>query len=403
MISKSDISSSKIIFNTTTTQEWIYKAYHFAKANNMGLAAWKLPNKDEFQVIIDQNGGEAISQVELEELQEGFIISPYNPQLHKSVFLSKQFFLKHPLKKDFQLADEYAEKNQALLEQIDQTDYREAEETPSISKPFSDIEKREYIELVERSIKEIEQGAFQKVVPSRVKTFKTEEPVQIAKAFFKACCKYSNAFVSLTFSPISGTWLGATPEILVKQDENGLFETVALAGTQQATEKPLMETSWTQKEIEEQALVARYIINCFKKIRLRDFNEIGPKTVQAGNLLHLKTFFSVDTQSVNFPQLASVMLKLLHPTSAVCGMPKEEAENFLSHQEKHNRAYFSGFLGPVGISNNTQLFVNLRCCRVEDQAVSFFAGAGITQDSIPEKEWLETEMKCKVLAEVVFN
>ena len=76
-----------------------------------------------------------------------------------------------------------------------------------------------------------------------------------------------------------------------------------------------------QKDIEEQALVERYVISCFKKIRLREYDEHGPKTMIAGNVLHLKTEFEVDMVATNFPQLGSVMLNLLHPTSAVCGMP----------------------------------------------------------------------------------
>ena len=47
-------------------------------------------------------------------------------------------------------------------------------------------------------------------------------------------------------------------------------------------------------------MVSRYIINCFKKIRLREFEEIGPKTVAAGNLLHLRTDFQVDMAATNF-------------------------------------------------------------------------------------------------------
>ena len=54
---------------------------------------------------------------------------------------------------------------------------------------------------------------------------------------------------------------------------------------------------------------------------------------QAGNLLHLKTEFAADMTATNFPQLGSVMLKLLHPTSAVCGMPHDKALQFLRDNE----------------------------------------------------------------------
>jgi isochorismate synthase len=167
----------------------------------------------------------------------------------------------------------------------------------------------------------------------------------------------------------------------------------------------VQEVRWSQKEIEEQAYVSRYIIECFKKIRLREYIEIGPKTVLAGNLMHLKTEYVVETTQVDYPGLISTMLGLLHPTSAVCGTPKEAAKSWIKSVEKHDRSLYSGYLGPVNIDQETHLFVNLRTVRLEpilDQIkATYFAGCGITEESSPEKEWLETEMKCQTLQRVL--
>ena len=96
------------------------------------------------------------------------------------------------------------------------------------------------------------------------------------------------------------------------------------------------------------------------------------------------------------------MLELLHPTSAVCGTPKTEALNYITRTENYKRELYSGFLGPVNIQKETHLFVNLRCLQVTENRLLFYAGAGITEDSDPEKEWKETEHKCKTL-ESIFN
>jgi isochorismate synthase len=173
---------------------------------------------------------------------------------------------------------------------------------------------------------------------------------------------------------------------------------MSLAGTQKAQgDNPLKSVAWTQKEIEEQALVGRYIVDCFKKIRLREYEEHGPKTVIAGNLLHLRSDFKVDMDATNFPQLGSVMLELLHPTSAVCGMPRQEALAFLATHEAFDRSLFAGFIGPVNINSETSIYVNLRTARLMEKQAILFAGAGVTEDSIPEKEWEETEMKCDII------
>ena len=263
-------------------------------------------------------------------------------------------------------------------------------------------EETHYVQLVNEGIKAIKAGHFQKVVPSRTKRVTLPEQFQMVQTFHELCERYPNAFVSLVSIPQVGTWLGATPEVLITVKDRRYFNTVALAGTQRwDLDRDLDDAAWRGKEIEEQALVSRYIINCFKKIRLREFDEQGPRTSRAGNLIHLKTDFKVDMQATNFPQLGTVMLKLLHPTSAVCGMPKESAENFLLAQEGYNREFYAGYLGPVNVQSLTSLYVNLRCMQWLGREALLYAGAGVTADSKPQKEWEETELKCNTLLSVI--
>ena len=148
-------------------------------------------------------------------------------------------------------------------------------------------------------------------------------------------------------------------------------------------------------------MVSRYIINRLKEIRLREFVEEGPMTVRAANLTHLCSTFTVDTKETNFPNLGDVMLNLLHPTSAVCGMPKPPAIELIKEIEQHNRKFYTGFLGPVNIDNHTSIYVNLRCMELFDGKANLFAGAGVTAFSNPEKEWEETELKCNTLLNVI--
>ena len=214
---------------------------------------------------------------------------------------------------------------------------------------------------------------------------------------FQICQAYDNPFVSFVSVPRVGTWIGASPETLISVTET-TFKTSSVGGTQILDPNvELPEVTWTQKEIEEQALVNRYIINCFKKIRLREFEEVGPRTIRAANLIHLRTDYLVDLTAVNFPQLGTVMLELLHPTSATCGMPKEKALRFIQETEVFDRAYYSGFLGPVNVLGASDIFVNLRCMQLQESSAILYSGAGITADSKPQKEWLETELKCDTL------
>jgi isochorismate synthase len=196
--------------------------------------------------------------------------------------------------------------------------------------------------------------------------------------------------------------LGASPELLVSIDAQDKFKTIALAGTLPYTSgMNLKSVAWTQKEIEEQALVSRYIINCFKKIRVREYVEHGPRTIIAGSLLHLRTDYEIDMKEVNFPQLGSVMLKLLHPTSAVCGMPLEPSLDFLQKNEGYDREFYSGYLGPVNFDGESKLFVNLRCIQIFENTARIYAGAGVTADSDPAKETEEVDMKIQSLNQII--
>lgn len=247
----------------------------------------------------------------------------------------------------------------------------------------------------------IEKEIVKKIVLARNKEFAFKDPIDPWKLFQSARSRFPEAFISLVALPEGKMWLGATPELLASQSQD-VFRTMALAGTRKYREKiPLEQTEWKQKEIEEQALVSRYIINCFKSIRLREFEEDGPKTVRAGNLLHLRTEFWVNQGEVQFPHLLKKMVDLLHPTSAVCGMPSEEAINFIRENENIDREFYAGYLGPVHIANQSFLFVNLRCARLFNNYARVYAGAGITAYSDPESEWQETELKINVLGEIL--
>ena len=74
---------------------------------------------------------------------------------------------------------------------------------------------------------------------------------------------------------------------------------------------------------------------------------------------------------------------------------------FIENAEKHSREFYTGFLGPVGIEDLIQLFVNLRCMKVGSKGLILFIGGGITHDSVAEEEWEETEIKADTLLSVL--
>ncbi|MEX1238148.1 MAG: chorismate-binding protein [Cyclobacteriaceae bacterium] len=371
----------------------------------MPLALWRMPGSGQKHLVISDNYRHLDSTAALEELDAGFLMAPFDKNKNR-LFLPADLFFTFEngnLKTHAGLKEEKSV--QWLQEQLRVTRIQQGRSfTSSSSLPPRSMtrDKASFIAMVERSIREIEKGTFEKIVPSRTKEILLPATFDAIESFQKLCANYPEALISFVSIPGVGTWLGASPEILVSVQDKSIFKTIALAGT--LPYQPGLDiraVAWTQKEIEEQALVERYVISCFKQIRLREYEEHGPKSVVAGNLIHLRSDFTVDIKAINFPQLGSVMLNLLHPTSAVCGMPLEPSLNFLQEHEHYDRGFYTGYLGPVNIKNNIGLFVNLRCMQVAGNHGILYAGAGVTIDSIPEKEWAETEIKFNTLLNVI--
>jgi isochorismate synthase len=391
------LSDSSLSTSLARLYAWLGKRQQQGAA----LALWKLPHSSHLNVLADPHYVRQTERIfELDE-RKGFLFEAFDPE-EMGFFLHAEGLVQ--MKIDEQGLHAPETEPMDWPHTVSQMNERVTENHEAIFTPYTRKKaggkaagREEYEDMVRTAIDAIRAGEMEKVVPARMHLEERPEGLDFINLLLKAALKYPNALVSLVSIPEAGTWLGATPEILVAQNQEGIFKTVALAGTQSLGTQSSKDLSWTQKEIEEQAMVSRYIINCFKKIRLREFQEMGPKTSQSGHLVHLKTEFTVDTRKESYPQLAAVMLELLHPTSAVCGMPKKPALQFLHQREGFDRSFFSGYLGPVNMQGDTRLFVNLRCMQILDAEIAFYAGAGITEDSVPSKEWVETEMKIETM------
>ena len=147
----------------------------------------------------------------------------------------------------------------------------------------------------------------------------------------------------------------------------------------------------------EQDYVASYIRRQLLSSGIHP-TESGPYPAYAGALSHLKTSFRFTLKDNN--RLGS-LLELLHPTPAVCGLPKEEAYRFILDNEGYDRRYYSGFIGWLDPDGKTDLYVNLRCMHIENGQLSFYAGGGLLASSELNDEWLETEKKLQTMKRLV--
>lgn len=228
-------------------------------------------------------------------------------------------------------------------------------------------------------------GSIRKVVLARQKTVECDRDIDCLQLFNRACQLYPTQMIVLVSTDECGTWLMATPEILLQGHEN-LWRTMALAGTMKACDE---HQGWSVKNIREQRLVSSYISKCLAA-HTHDIDQRGPMTAQAGALVHLKSEF---TFRLNNEAKVGELINDLYPTPAVCGIPKEETRHLITMFEPESREYYSGFMGPINIHGCTDLYVSLRCMKIRDNLCTLYAGGGLISDSVEKQEWQETEAK----------
>ena len=255
------------------------------------------------------------------------------------------------------------------------------------------IDKGEYLQLFQRFHQPLTNGTITKLVLSRSKDIVRKKGFSPGHAFFLAAEKYDHACVFLFHTPQSGTWLGSTPEILLSGG-NTSWQTMALAGTRYPHSGAV---SWDDKNLREQHLVTSYLLHQLSSFQITpEIN--GPYTSKAGNLAHLRTDFNF---SLPDESKIGTLLKALHPTPAVSGLPKEEAFQFILDHEGYDRRYYTGFLGMLEPMAETNIYVNLRCMEIGKSSLTLFAGSGLISSSNCRDEWKETEKKLETMASIV--
>lgn len=259
---------------------------------------------------------------------------------------------------------------------------------------------QEDFELFSQALK---RGEFSKLVLSSYFDFEAGAFLALDN-FIRACQVKPLLNVSLMAAPGAGAWFVATPESLLRQGkEPGSFNTMALAGTRVFDETRTDLVYWSQKDQDEQGFVSTYIREILNDFAA-EIKSTGPYSARAGGIMHLRTDFDFTLKQ---KERLGELIGALHPTPAVCGLPKKEAYDFICAHEHSQRAYYAGFFGELNLRGSTQLLVNLRTLQLmrlePDGAVAFrvYAGGGLLEASVFASEYQEIKTKAaNILANV---
>ena len=295
--------------------------------------------------------------------KEGFVVAPFSPLCHPEFYPTEDHLNKIP----------------ANIITVNHNDFK-----------FHIHSKVEYEDYVKRILVSLGGNEEHKVVASRRNIISWgSDPVSM---FETLCAAYPDAFVFFLSLKGHGTWIGASPELLLEKRGDRL-STMSLAGTR------LSDTvgPWDHKNIKEQRIVTEHIYRVFEKY-LHGVVESPATTRKAGNIEHLMTTITGEGNSkTNILSL----LEELSPTPALCGYPREKALETI-YREEGNRRLYGGFCGPISENGDFRFNVVLRCAFLyPDGKAILFAGGGITSHSAPELEWEETERKLNTLRDAL--
>jgi len=203
-------------------------------------------------------------------------------------------------------------------------------------------------------------------------------------------------------------YVGASPELLVRREgphvtSHPLAGTIALP----PNVAPDDYQNWllgSSKNLHEHAVPVDEVVSSLAGIFDRVEAEPTPSIVALRTLAHLGTWIHAYADNeVDSPDALEV-LKLLHPTAAVCGIPREDAARTLQELERHDRGHYAGPVGWIDHSGDGEWYIGIRGILLEGHRFEAWAGAGIVSESDPTAEREETRAKlASVLSSVLLD
>jgi len=268
----------------------------------------------------------------------------------------------------------------------------------SFTSPKINIAKDRYEELVERAKAYIASGDVFQVVLSKRYDFKAEGDL----TKFYLALRMINPSPYMYFLKMGERKIiGSSPEMLVKVDKRTV-ETFPIAGTRPRAEEPTKTRALAKDLLLDPKERAEHVM-------LVDLarNDVG-KVSRFGSV-HVPEFMRVHQYSHVQHMVSRVVgrlredcdcydaLKAVFPAGTVSGAPKVRAMEIIEESEPTKRGPYAGAVGYFSYNGNADFAITIRTLVADGNRCSIQAGGGIVADSIPEREWFETEHKASAL------
>lgn len=265
---------------------------------------------------------------------------------------------------------------------------------------------REYASRVAEAVTMLRAGdGLDKVVLARALELRGGGPPDIAALVRRLAARDPWAHVYAVNLPstsgVPRTLVGASPETLLRR-RGDLVESLPLAGSAKRSADPCEDARrgavllCSEKDREEHAVVVRAIADALGPICSALEVPTGPELIRTRAMWHLAT--RIRGRLADPATTSLDVASVLHPTPAVCGLPRERARRAIEHLEPRDRGFYAGAVGWQDATGDGEWTVAIRCAEVEgDEVMRLWAGAGLVGDSDPEGELAETTAKFDTL------
>jgi menaquinone-specific isochorismate synthase len=192
-------------------------------------------------------------------------------------------------------------------------------------------------------------------------------------------------------------FVGATPELIARRTGRTL-RCHPLAGTialppNVAPEDYLTWLLGSTKNLHEHSVPVTEIVSALESVYNDVQADASPSIVALRTLAHLGTWIEATCRDESDAPDALEVLRLLHPTSAVCGVPRQSAYELIRRLEQIDRGYYAGPLGWIDANGDGEWWIGFRGVLVQGAQFEAWAGAGIVSESDPIAEREETKAK----------
>ena len=198
------------------------------------------------------------------------------------------------------------------------------------------------------------------------------------------------------FEPRAGQALvGAAPEAIATV-RGGIFHATAVAGSvgvgqDDAERQELAERLLTSaKDRAEHRWVVDDMVERLQAVATEIRAADAPHVLTLARIQHLETEIRA---RVPADRHVLDMVEALHPTPAVCGVPRDEVLELLAAQEPFDRGWYAGPVGWFANDGDGHFVPALRTAVGDGRHWRLFAGAGIVDGSRAQGEWDETGIK----------